>query len=126
MPSFSLIGNITIDPNLKQINDFPSVSPPSLDSYQFFLQKLTPASPITFGYFIIIPQIIFQGNTFELIGQRLRFYEKGIGVSFSTPTPSNLPVPPNIIIGLYPVRLYPNTPISPSPITFRLGVLTEP
>jgi hypothetical protein len=126
MPSFNLIGNITFDPNIKQINNFPPVSPPSLDSYQFFLQKLLPAQPINYGYFIIVPQVTFQNNTFELIGQRLRFYEKGVGVSFYTPTPSNLPTPNNITIGLYPVRLYPNTPISPAPITFRLGLLTEP
>ena len=126
MATFTNLGNITFDPNIKQINNFVDFVPSSLNSFQFFLQKLTPTQPINYGYFIIVPQVILQARAFELVGQRLRYYEKGIGVTFSTPTPSNLPVPNPIRIGLFPIRLYPNTPITPSPITFRLGVLTEP
>lgn len=126
MATTTLIGNITFDPNIKQINSFPPFAPPSANSFQFFLEKTNPATPISYGYFIIVPQIIFQNRVFEIVGRDLRFYEKGIGVSFSIPTPAQLPVPNSITIGLYPVRLYPNTPITPSPLTFRLGAITNP
>ena len=98
-----VIGSVTVDMNIPQLNLFPPVTFQRGRGRMFFLQTLPNPIPLgERGYFLIIPLVEFDGTEYER-PRLTKWFPKNRPFNFKYTSPSTFDNNVTTVMSLYPI-----------------------
>lgn len=116
--AIAIVGDITVDLTIPQLNEFPPVDIPAGVGRMFGLSTLPNPVPLgDRGFFLVIP--VIQPGNLDLERPRLtEWYPKNRIFSFKFSAPTTLDDPLTTVIALYPIIPFGN--FVANPVSIRL------
>lgn len=99
------IGNILVDFSSQSLRPFPSILVKEKSCYLFILQTVPVTLILSYGYFVVVPELIsgiYEGE----LNTRIQFYPKGIKYTFIVAIPDGVGSDAPFEINVLPKPIY--------------------